>query len=93
MFLIPCSLSDLDNNYAGWCTDVCCDWKTEEICYNDAIGTNYCAEIAGGGCPCPEGTAKCGQGKIILLHCVANENCRLYSFLLYLSFLLLIIRS
>jgi hypothetical protein len=72
IFLFPGSLSDLDNGYAGYCTDVCCDQKTQETCYDyDGGNSNYCAEIADGGCPCPEGTVKCGQGKIILL-LVAN---------------------
>jgi hypothetical protein len=28
------TLSDLSANYAGWCADVCCDYNTEETCYN-----------------------------------------------------------
>ena len=66
MFHFAFLLSDLDNGYAGWCTDVCCNQKTEETCYDYDGGTsNYCALIADGGCPCPKGTEKCGQGKIL----------------------------
>jgi hypothetical protein len=98
MFLIPCSLSDLDNGYAGYCTDVCCDWKTEEICYNydgyddDSFWweSKYCAEIADGGCPCQENQVKCGQGKIILLRVLQMKIVDFISFILYLSFLLLV---
>jgi hypothetical protein len=82
MFLIPGSLSDLDNNDPGYCTDVCCNQKTEETCYDydddSWWESKYCAEIADGGCPCRyENQVKCGQGKITLLRCVANENYRL----------------
>ena len=72
MFLIPGSLSDLDNDYAGWCTDICCDQRTEEYCYDNDVG-NYCALIANGGCPCPEGTERCYQGKIYSTSCVAKK--------------------
>ena len=68
--------ADLDNNYAGYCTDVCCDQKTEEICYKEASGcqpSQFCAKIIDGGCPCAENYVRCGQGKILcLLHCELN---------------------
>jgi hypothetical protein len=74
MFLITCSLSDLDNDYAGYCTDVCCDQKTEETCYNydyeTGTSNTTCAPIANGGCPCQENQVKCGQGKILLFFVV-----------------------
>ena len=72
MFHFAYLLSDLDNSYPGWCTEICCDQQTEETCYDYDGGSNYCALIADGGCPCPKGTERCGQGKIILL-LVANE--------------------
>jgi len=52
--------ADPKNNYTGWCTDICCDQMTEETCYNFLTGELYCAAIADGGCPCPEGTERCG---------------------------------
>ena len=70
--------ADLKNNIIGWCAMECCDSDTEEICYDYDDGYNkpftnqYCAVIAGGGCPCPEDQVKCGQGKIILF-LVANR--------------------
>ena len=91
MFLIPGSLSDLDNDYAGWCTDVCCNQKTEETCYDYDGGSNYCALIADGGCPCPEGTERCGQGKIYTSSCVAKKT-QLHFTYIDVSFCLLIIR-
>jgi hypothetical protein len=33
-------VSDLDNGFAGYCTDVCCDQKTEETCYDYDGGTS-----------------------------------------------------
>ena len=70
MFLIPGSLSDLDNGYAGCCTYICCDDQTEETCYDYHSGTvKSCALIANGGCPCPEDQVKCGQGKMLLILC------------------------
>ena len=95
MFLIPGSLSDLDNNYAGWCTDVCCDQKTEDTCYNydyeTGTSNTTCAPIANGGCPCQENQVKCGQGKILLFFVVLQMKIvDFISFILYLSFLLLV---
>jgi len=54
--------ANLALNYTGWCTDVCCDQITEEFCYNytGCLSNQYCAAIADGGCPCPEGNARCG---------------------------------
>ena len=73
-FLYPGSLSDLDNDYAGYCTDVCCDQKTEDTCYNydyeTGTSNTTCAPIANGGCPCQENQVKCGQGKILLFFVV-----------------------
>ncbi len=58
--------ANLAISVVGWCGNECCDSITEEICveYGDGYGqpfTNqYCAAIAEGGCPCPEGQEKCG---------------------------------
>ncbi|KAL3775862.1 hypothetical protein ACHAW5_010156 [Stephanodiscus triporus] len=54
--------ADLANNNTGWCADDCCDLNTEEICYNytGCISNQYCAAISDGGCPCPDGTERCG---------------------------------
>ena len=60
------SLSDLDNNLAGWCTDICCDDETKETCYDYRSDTVTCALIADGGCSCPKGTVRCGLGKMLL---------------------------
>jgi len=60
--------ADPDNNILGWCTDICCNATTEETCYYSESGayiTPYCAAIADGGCPCWEGTERCGAGKIL----------------------------
>lgn len=39
------------NQYSiGYCTDVCCDWETEETCYNPRTGRSRCALRNGGGC-------------------------------------------
>jgi len=53
--------ADPTMNYAGYCTDLCCN-PTQELCYNYTRCTDneYCAEIADGGCPCPEGQMRCG---------------------------------
>ncbi len=58
--------SDLDNNIVGWCDFICCDTATEEMCY-DAWDDNStsCAAFVDGGCPCPEGTERCGAGKVL----------------------------
>ena len=55
-----------DLNSYGWCGNECCDSITEEICveyddgYYQPFTNQYCAAIAEGGCPCPEGQEKCG---------------------------------
>ena len=61
--------ADLANNNVGWCEIECCDSLTEETCYEYTCGgamlsDQYCAAIADGGCPCPEGQERCGAGKI-----------------------------
>ncbi len=48
--------------WLGTCMDACCDPFSEETCYEDGH-TQYCALIADGGCPCPEGQIKCGATK------------------------------
>ena len=67
------SQTDLQNNVTGWCihilTDVCCDATTEETCGElDLTAGEFkasCKAITDGGCPCPEGWEKCGQGKLL----------------------------
>ncbi len=63
--------SDLVNNFVGWCDYICCDRTTDETCYWDYDNNNFippsCAAIVDGGCPCPDGTEKCGAGKILCL--------------------------
>ena len=46
-------------NMPGICVDACCT-DEQEICYDYDTGLNTCADIAAGGCPCPEGEEKCG---------------------------------
>ena len=66
------SQTDLTKNHSGWCinnlTDVCCDATTEETCIEiDSITGEYknsCKAIADGGCPCWEGTERCGAGEV-----------------------------
>ena len=39
------------NQYSiGYCTDVCCDWESEETCYNPRTRRSRCARINEGGC-------------------------------------------
>ncbi len=58
--------AELAFGYTGVCLTECCDSITEEFCFEYDDGyyqppTNqYCAAIAEGGCPCPEGQEKCG---------------------------------
>ncbi|KAL3788381.1 hypothetical protein HJC23_009187 [Cyclotella cryptica] len=56
---IRCGVSDFS---IGYCTDVCCDWATEETCYNATAGTTTCVPIIEGGCNgCKNGQIKCGE--------------------------------
>jgi len=54
--------ADVELGFSGICTsELCCDYHTEEECYDgDGWLPTSCAEIADGGCPCPEGEEKCG---------------------------------
>ena len=60
--------TDLQNNVPGWCIDVCCDAITEETCYEVDSFTleykTYCKAIADGGCPCWDGSERCGSGEV-----------------------------
>ena len=64
--------TDLKNNVTGWClyieSEVCCDETTEETCYEVDSFTleykTYCKAIADGGCPCWEGSERCGAGEV-----------------------------
>lgn len=47
-------------NYPGWCVEECCTID-QETCFDDDTGAQTCADIATGGCPCPEGQEKCGS--------------------------------
>ena len=40
------------------CQKACCDYWTEETCYEDGE-VESCALIASGGCPCPDEQVKC----------------------------------
>eukprot|EP00956_Cyclotella_meneghiniana_P015933 scaffold24800_cov44-Cyclotella_meneghiniana.AAC.2 len=60
--------ADPDYNYAGYCTELCCQ-DDEELCYSSDYSYDYsydypqaesCAPIAAGGCPCAEEEVKCG---------------------------------
>lgn len=51
--------ADLEWDYSGYCTDLCCA-DDEETCYSsDSFEPETCAPIAEGGCPCAEGEVKC----------------------------------
>ena len=50
--------AEVDIGWPGYCTPVCCDWETEETCY-DVNGIS-CAKYVDGGCPCAENQTKCG---------------------------------
>lgn len=45
----------------GYCTEpeYCCE-NDEELCYDEDFNPAGCKSIAEGGCPCQEGTEKCG---------------------------------
>ncbi len=49
--------ADLENSCVGWCTDLCCNWTNEYVCYDLKV----CATIENG-CPCPEGQKECYPG-------------------------------
>ena len=57
----------------GWCVDVCCT-DEQETCYDDD-GMETCADIASGGCPCPEGQEKCGAYDGFAGYCTDPELC------------------
>ena len=50
--------AEIEFGWPGWCTPICCDWETEETCY-DENGMS-CAKYSDGGCPCAENQTKCG---------------------------------
>ena len=64
--------TDLKNNVTGWCiyieSEVCCDATTEETSYDVDSFTleykTYCKAIADGGCPCWDGSERCGAGEV-----------------------------
>lgn len=53
---------------------VCCDIRTEEICY-DSVKKDpiSCARYDEGGCPCPEGQVKCGKSEHTNGHCIPSD--------------------
>ena len=56
--------------YAGWCTPLCCDFVTEETCYNETtFEPIYCAKILDGGCPCPSNQVRCGVSQYSIGYC------------------------
>ena len=62
-------------NNPGWCVSVCCT-DEQEACYDYDTGLHTCADIAAGGCPCPEGEEKCGAVEGVYAgHCIAPELC------------------
>lgn len=51
-------------DFGGWCQPeqaICCDFQTEEMCYNEYWEPSGCEPLSGGGCPCADGQLKCGQ--------------------------------
>ncbi|KAL7465812.1 hypothetical protein ACHAXS_006131 [Conticribra weissflogii] len=69
---IKCGVTD---EYAGYCTSVCCDEIIEETCYSEYTGlAESCALITDGGCPCPYGMKKCGATESYAGYC-GNECC------------------
>jgi len=66
----PCAVgeercdADEDVGYLGYCTAVCCDYDTEETCFDDESNAASCKAFAEGGCPCPNGEEKCGADEM-----------------------------
>ena len=50
--------ANLEFGWPGWCSPICCDWETEEMCYDESGFS--CAKYSDGGCPCAENEIKCG---------------------------------
>jgi len=64
--------------FFGYCSTstVCCDYLTEETCYDDSGVASSCAPISEG-CPCPEGQEKCGGDEYYAGYCTTlccNKN-------------------
>lgn len=53
---------DASKGDSGYCIEheYCCDWDSEDTCYDDNWNVVGCVPYADGGCPCPEGQEKCG---------------------------------
>ena len=66
--------ADPEYNMTGWCVDVCCT-DEQELCYDYDTGVETCADIASGGCPCPEGEEKCGAYEGYAGYCIAPNLC------------------
>lgn len=57
-----------DPHFGDYCDTVCCEWGVQERCQepdHDSPGQYnfnvWCANIADGGCSCPDGEMKCGE--------------------------------
>lgn len=51
--------------FGEYCDTVCCEWDAQERCHapdpdDPAVWDVWCADVADGGCPCPDGEVKCG---------------------------------
>eukprot|EP01082_Thalassiosira_pseudonana_P006863 g14965.t1 g14965 contig21:262136-264265(+) len=58
--------------YLGYCTSgACCDYETEETCYDENYNAESCAPYADGGCPCPSGEERCGAYEGYLGYCTS----------------------
>lgn len=69
--------------YAGYCTPVCCDFLSEDTCYNETTSEpSFCVKISEGGCPCPPDQIRCGVSDFSIGYCtdvccdwVTEETC------------------
>lgn len=64
----PCYYTELqcsDPHFGEYCDSICCEWGVQERCHQQSSDPGYfdvfCASLASGGCPCPEGQTKCGR--------------------------------
>lgn len=66
--MCPCYFNERQCNsarFGDYCDTVCCDWGTQERCHEPSLddpgmSNVFCANIADGGCPCPDGETRCG---------------------------------
>mmetsp|Transcript_21050 Transcript_21050/g.45636 ORF Transcript_21050/g.45636 Transcript_21050/m.45636 type:complete len:315 (-) Transcript_21050:83-1027(-) len=75
----PCYFNERrcsDEHFGDYCDTVCCEWGVQERCHEPSIDNPgfadvFCANIADGGCPCPEGETKCGTSESSIGYCMA----------------------